>query len=59
MWTAATLKVETKGSYGQKPEAMSQGFVLTFNAKSVKGKMIEGKPFGCDIVSSRYTEAKP
>jgi hypothetical protein len=38
---------------------MSQSFSPTFNEKSVKGKMIEGKPFGFEIVSSRYTEAKP
>ncbi len=51
--------VGKQGNMGQKAAAMSQSFVLTFNEKAVKGKAIEGKPFGFDIVSSRYTEAKP
>ena len=51
--------VGKQGSMGQKAEAMSGSFKLTFNEKAVKGKMIEGKPFGFAIVSSHYSNAKP
>jgi len=51
--------VGKQGSYGQKAEAMSQSFVLTFSEKAVKGKAIDGKPFGFVLVSSRCSEAKP
>ena len=56
-WKITT--VGKQGSMGQKAEALSQNIVLTFNEKAVKGKMIEGKPFGFAIVSSHYSEAKP
>ena len=56
-WKITTIGKQ--GSYGQKAEALSSSFVLTFNEKAVKGKMIEGKPFGFAIVSSHYSEAKP
>jgi len=51
--------VGKQGNYNQKAEALSQSFVLTFNEKVVKGKGIEGKPFGFALVSSRCSEAKP
>jgi hypothetical protein len=51
--------VGKQGNMNQKAEALSQGFVLTFHEKPVKGKGIEGKPFGFALVSSRCSEAKP
>lgn len=51
--------VGKQGNYNQKAEALSQSFPLTFNEKAVKGKGIEGKPFGFALVSSRCSEAKP
>ena len=51
--------VGKQGNYNQKADALSQSFVLTFNEKVVKGKGIEGQPFGFTLVSSRCSEAKP
>jgi hypothetical protein len=51
--------VGKQGNMGQKAEAMNQSFMLTFLAKPVKGKGIEGKPFGFAILNSHYSETKP
>jgi len=56
-WKFTTVGKE--GQYGQNPQALSQTFTLTFEAKKVKGKAITGKPFGFDITSSRASQAKP
>ena len=59
---AGAWKITTVGKQGgmnTKAEALSQTIALTFNEKAVKGKMIEGKPFGFAIVSSHYSDAKP
>ena len=56
-WKITT--VGKQGNMGQKVEGLSQSFILTFSEKPVSGKMIEGKPFGFAIVSSRCSEAKP
>jgi len=56
-WKITT--VGKQGGMNTKAEALSMNLALTFNEKAVKGKMIEGKPFGFAIVSSHYSDAKP
>lgn len=60
--TAGGWKITTvgkQGNMGQKVEALNQSFMLTFNEKTVSGRMIEGKPFGFPIVTSHYSATKP
>jgi hypothetical protein len=54
-WKITT--VGKKGEWGQDPKALGQTFTLTFEEKAVKGKAISGKPFGFEIISSRYSRA--
>jgi len=47
--------VGKQGAFGKSPDAMSQSFMLTFHEKPVKGKAIEGKPFGLSAFHSNST----
>lgn len=56
VWNFTT--VGKQGSVDLKAESLTQKFELTFHEKPVKGKAIEGEPFGYNMVNSRLSEAK-
>jgi len=51
--------VGKQGNNDQTAQSLSKSFVLTFNEKAAKNKVIEGEPFGFELVNSRLSEAKP
>ena len=56
VWQFATIGKQ--GNYDLKAESLTQKFELTFHEKPVKGKALEGEPFGFTLVNSRLSEAK-